>query len=81
MTAYTYGPMLGLFLLALFVPRDRIHSLTLGVAASMIGVLVVANARQLGLGPEGGWVAFPWLFPFGGFLCVAFAMLPWSRRR
>lgn len=81
MTAYTYGPMLGLFLLALFVPRERIHSLALGVAASMIGVLVVANARHLGLGPEGGWVAFPWLFPLGGFLCVAFAMLPWRRRR
>jgi hypothetical protein len=47
----------------------------------MIGVLVVANARHLGLGPEGGWVAFPWLFPLGGFLCVAFAMLPWPRRR
>jgi Na+/proline symporter len=81
MTAYTYGPMLGLFLLALFVPRARIHSLALGVAASMLGVMVVGNASQLGLAPPGGWVAFPWLFPLGGLLCVAFAMLPLSARR
>ena len=81
MTTYTYGPMLGLFLLALFVPRARIHSLALGVAASMLGVMVVGNASQLGLAPPGGWVAFPWLFPLGGLLCVAFAMLPLSARR
>jgi SSS family transporter len=81
MTTYTYGPMLGLFLLALFVPRARIHSLALGVAASILGVMVVGNASQLGLAPPGGWVAFPWLFPLGGLLCVAFAMLPLSARR
>jgi hypothetical protein len=43
--------------------------------------MVVGNASQLGLAPPGGWVAFPWLFPLGGLLCVAFAMLPLSARR
>jgi SSS family solute:Na+ symporter len=81
MTTYTYGPMLGLFVLALFVPRERIHSLALGVAVSMFGVMLVGNAAQLGLAPAGGWVAFPWLFPLGGSLCVAFAMLPLRRSR
>jgi Na+/proline symporter len=81
MTAYTYGPMLGLFLLALFVPRDRIHSIPLGVAASMLGVLAVDNAARLGLTDGGPLVAFPWLFPLGGLLCVAVAMLPVTPRR
>jgi SSS family transporter len=81
MTAYTYGPMLGLFLLALFVPRERIHSIPLGVAASMLGVLAVDNAARLGLTDGGPLVAFPWLFPLGGLLCVAVAMLPVTPRR
>lgn len=81
MTTYTYGPMLGLFLLALFVPRERIHSLALGVVASMAGVLLVGNAAQFGLAPAGGWVAFPWLFPLGGALCIGFALLPLRRTR
>lgn len=81
MTAYTYGPMLGLFLLALFVPRERIHSIPLGVAASMLGVLAVDNAARLGWTDGGPLVAFPWLFPLGGLLCVTAAMLPVTRRR
>lgn len=81
MTAYTYGPMLGLFLLALFVPRRRIHSIPLGVAASMLGVLAVDNAARLGWTDGGPLVAFPWLFPLGGLLCVAVALLPVMRGR
>jgi len=67
MTAYTYGSMLGLFLLALFVPRERIHSIWLGVFTSILGVLLLQQT---------GWVAFPWLFPFGVALCLVFALLP-----
>jgi SSS family solute:Na+ symporter len=81
MTAYTYGPMLGLLLLALFVPRARIHSIPLGVAASMLGVLAVDNAARLGWTDGGPLVAFPWLFPLGGLLCVAVSMLPLTSRR
>ena len=35
MTAYTYGPMLGLFLLALFVPKHRVVNPKVGVLVSL----------------------------------------------
>lgn len=76
MTAYTYGPMLGLLLLALFVPAGRAVNAPLGVGASLLGVLVVHNAGALGLTSRPELVAFPWLFPFGVLLCVVFALLP-----
>ena len=81
MPAYTYGPMLGQFLLALFVPRERIHSIPLAVAVSMLGVLTVDNAARLGWTDGGPLVAFPWLFPLGGLLCLAAAMAPVTPRR
>jgi len=76
MTAYTYGPMLGLFLLALFVSRERIRNAPLGVAVSLVGVLLVHNAQFFGFTSERELVAFPWLFPLGAALCVGFALLP-----
>jgi solute:Na+ symporter, SSS family len=79
MTAYTYGPMLGLLLLALWVPRERITSAPLGVGVSLLGVFLVHNARMLGFTAERELVAFPWLFPLGVSLCVVFALLPWRR--
>ena len=80
MTAYTYGPMLGLFLLALFVPKRRIVNPKVGVLVSLTGVFVVHNAHWLGLSAAKEVVAFPWLFPWGVMLCVGFAMLPLRRR-
>ncbi|NCN28128.1 sodium/solute symporter [bacterium] len=86
MTAYTYGPMLGLFLLAALVPKERIHSLGLGVTMSILVVLLinkpsllcgVLNASQGFCSSEGkSLVAFPWLFPVGSLTCVIFSMLP-----
>jgi len=81
MTAYTYGPMLGLFLLALFVPKERITSAPLGVAVALVGVLVVHNAQFFGLTTQREMVAFPWLFPLGVLLCLTFSVLPWRDRR
>jgi len=80
MTAYTYGPMLGLLLLALFVPVKRIGSATLGVVVSMVGVLLVHNAKNFGFTDGTDLVAFPWLFPLGVLLCLGTALLPWGRR-
>ena len=80
MTAYTYGPMLGLFLLALFVPKHRVVNPKVGVLVSLTGVFVVHNAHWLGLSAAKEVVAFPWLFPWGVMLCVGFAMLPLRRR-
>lgn len=72
MTAYTYGSMLGLLLLALFVPKDRIGLPILGVVASIVGVIAVTMT---------GWLAFPWLFPLGVALCLVFSLIPvrWIR--
>lgn len=79
MTAYTYGPMLGLFLLVLFVPRQRIVNAPLGVGVSLLGVLLIHNAQFFGLTTQRELVAFPWLFPLGALLCVGFALLPLGR--
>jgi len=79
MTAYTYGPMLGLFLLALCVSRERIRNAPLGVVVSLIGVLLVHNAQFFGFTSDRELVAFPWLFPLGVALCVGFALLPIGR--
>lgn len=70
MTAYSYGSLLGLLLLALFVSRKRIHSLGLGVGASILGVSVLSAT---------GAVAFPWLFPVGVVLAIGGALLPIRR--
>lgn len=80
MTAYTYGPMLGLFLLALFVPKERITSAPLGVAVSLVGVLLVHNAQFFGFTEQRELVAFPWLFPLGALLCLTFSVLPRGRQ-
>lgn len=79
MTAYTYGPMLGLFLLALFMPKERIVNAPLGVGVALLGVLLVHNAQFFGLTDERELVAFPWLFPLGVLLCVGFSILPLGR--
>ena len=70
MTAYSYGSLLGLLLLALCVSRQRIHSLGLGVGASILGVSVLSAT---------GVVAFPWLFPAGVALAIGGALLPIHR--
>jgi peptidoglycan/LPS O-acetylase OafA/YrhL len=80
MTAYTYGSMLGLFLMALFIPKRYIRQPALGVAASIVGVLVIDNASVFGLVESGKLVAFPWLFPLGLGLCLGVALLPIGKR-
>jgi len=79
MTAYTYGSMLGLFLMALFIPKRYIRQPALGVAASIVGVLVIDNAAMFGLVESGKLVAFPWLFPLGLGLCLGVALLPFGK--
>jgi SSS family transporter len=81
MTAYTYGSMLGLFLMALFIPKRYIRQPALGVVASIVGVLVIDNASIFGLVDSGKLVAFPWLFPLGLGLCLGVALLPIGKSR
>jgi hypothetical protein len=68
--------MLGLFLMAVFIPKRYIRQPALGVVASIVGVLVVDNAAFFGLIDSGKLVAFPWLFPLGLGLCLGVALIP-----
>jgi SSS family solute:Na+ symporter len=79
MTAYTYGSMLGLFLMALFIPKQYIRQPALGVLASIVGVLIIDNAAFFGLVDSGKLVAFPWLFPLGLGLCLGVSLLPFGK--
>ncbi len=72
MTAYTYGSLLGLLLLSLFVPRERIHLPFLGVGVSIAGVTALSMTDT---------VAFPWLFPVGVALCIGFSLVPLRNRK
>lgn len=80
MTAYTYGSMLGLFLMALFMPRHWVRYPALGVMASIFGVLLADNLSRFGWLLDGKTLAFPWLFPLGVLLCVSFSLLPIGKR-
>ncbi len=78
MTTYTWGPMLGLFLLSMAAPHYRIANIVGGVVFSVLVVLFI-NEPQL-LNPlfgtlySGPLLAWPWLFPIGTICCFAFAI-------
>ena len=74
MTSYTYGPMLGIFLLSIVAPRYRIEHLGLSVAFSVVVVLLLNEPEILntlfGTGFDGPLLAWPWLFPIGTLCCM-----------
>ncbi len=74
MTSYTYGPMLGIFLLSIIAPRYRIAHLGPSVAVSVIVVLLLNEPEilntLLGTGFDGPLLAWPWLFPIGTLCCM-----------
>jgi len=79
MTSYTYGGLLGLFLMSAFVPRAYVRRPLLGVCISITGVVILDNAGVLGLSSGGKILAFPWLFPFGLAVCLAVALAPFGK--
>ena len=79
MTSYTYGGLLGLFLMSAFVPRAYVRRPLLGVFTSIAGVVIIDNAASLGLAASGKILAFPWLFPFGLAVCLAVALAPFGK--
>ncbi|MEL7448318.1 MAG: sodium/solute symporter [Pseudomonadota bacterium] len=75
MTTYTWGPMLGLFLLSILARRYRVQGVGWAVALSILVVLGI-NKPELfnplfGTAFSGPLLAWPWLFPIGTMVCVA----------
>ena len=77
MTTYTWGPMLGLFLLSMIVPRYRVAGIGGSVIFSIIVVLIINEPEILNpiFGKSYGspLLAWPWLFPIGTLCCFGAA--------
>ncbi|MEM9209357.1 MAG: sodium/solute symporter, partial [Pseudomonadota bacterium] len=75
MTTYTWGPMLGLFVLSILARRFRVAHVGRAVMLS-IAVVLLINEPEI-LNPVFGTLfaepllAWPWLFPIGTLVCVA----------
>ena len=78
MTTYTWGPMLGLFILSVLARRWQVAGIGRAVIASIIVVLFI-NEPEL-VNPIFGTVfetpllAWPWLFPIGSLVCVGLSL-------
>lgn len=78
MTTYTWGPMLGLFLLSMVTRTFRVAGIGKSVLASVLVVLVINKPAILnplfGTELEAPLLAWPWLFPVGTLCCFALAL-------
>ncbi len=78
MTTYTYGPMLGIFLLSMAAPRYRVRGVGKAVIASVAVVLLINEPEILNPVVGGDFseplLAWPWLFPIGSLTCFALAL-------
>jgi SSS family transporter len=78
MTTYTWGPMLGLFILSVLARRWRIDGIGRSVIASIIVVLFINEPELvnpiLGTVFETPLLAWPWLFPIGSLVCVGLSL-------
>jgi SSS family solute:Na+ symporter len=78
MTTYTWGPMLGLFLLSMVTRRYRVAGIGRAVVMSILVVLII-NEPEI-MNPLFGTVyaapllAWPWLFPIGASCCFLAAI-------
>lgn len=74
MTTYTWGPMLGLFVLSILSLRYRVAHAGRAVIGSIVVVLLINEPEilnpMLGTLFSGPLLAWPWLFPIGTAVCV-----------
>jgi SSS family transporter len=74
MTTYTWGPMLGLFLLSIIARHYRVAGIGRSVILSIVVVLIINEPEilnpVLGTAYESPLLAWPWLFPIGTLCCV-----------
>ncbi|MED5461282.1 MAG: sodium:solute symporter [Pseudomonadota bacterium] len=78
MTTYTWGPMLGLFILSILSTRYRVAGAGNAVMTSIVVVFFINEPETLNplLGTlfAGPLLAWPWLFPIGALLCVTLSL-------
>ncbi|MDH3441031.1 MAG: hypothetical protein OEM63_09780, partial [Gammaproteobacteria bacterium] len=78
MTTYTWGPMLGLFLLSMLAVKYRVGGVGWSVVASILVVLIINEPEILnplfGTVFESPLLAWPWLFPIGSLICVTLSL-------
>ena len=78
MTTYTWGPMLGLFMLSMLAKRYRVAGVGKSVLASILVVLLINEPEIMnpvfGTAFASPLLAWPWLFPIGSLLCVALSL-------
>ena len=78
MTTYTWGPMLGLFLLSIASKRYHVRNVGIGVIVSVAIVLAINEPEMFnpvfGTAFNAPLLAWPWLFPIGSLvtftLCI-----------
>jgi SSS family transporter len=75
MTTYTWGPMLGLFMLSIAARKYRVAGVGKAVLSSIAVVLLINEPEILnpvfGTLYAGPLLAWPWLFPIGSLVCLA----------
>jgi len=78
MTTYTWGPMLGLFMLSVLARRWRVAGIGKSVTASIIVVLFINEPELVnpifGTAFASPLLAWPWLFPIGSTVCVGLSL-------
>ncbi len=77
-TTYTWGPMLGLFLLSIAAPRYRVSNIAGSVLFSVFVVLLINEPQIMnpvfGTAYTAPLLAWPWLFPLGTLCCFGTAI-------
>lgn len=78
MTTYTYGPMLGIFMLSIAAPTFNVRGVGKAVIASVLFVLLINEPEILNPVLSTNFtdplIAWPWLFPIGSLTCFALAI-------
>jgi SSS family transporter len=78
MTTYTWGPMLGLFMLSVLARRWRVAGIGRSVIASIVVVLFINEPELVnpifGTAFASPLLAWPWLFPIGSMVCVGLSL-------
>ena len=78
MTTYTWGPMLGLFMLSIAAERYRVANIGRSVVLSVALIFVINEPEVLnpifGTAFEGPLIAWPWLFPIGSLVCLGLSL-------
>ena len=78
MTTYTWGPMLGLFILSTLARHWKVDGIGRSVIASIAIVLLINEPELMnplfGTAFDAPLLAWPWLFPIGSLLCVGLSL-------